>query len=74
MDRYRYALVSPLGTGDDRLGWSRDGKGLPQLLEEGWVPERETPWGDFVLILLRERGDAWHPRDSADTQDVMRST
>ncbi len=59
MDRYRYVLVSPLGTGEDHLGWSRDGKGLPQLLEEGWVPERETSWGDFVLILLhrKEPGD-----------------
>ena len=56
MDRYRYVLVDPLGTGEDRLALNRDSKGLPQLLGEGWVPERETPWGDFVLILLRERG------------------
>jgi len=71
MDRYRYILVDPLGPGEDRLSWTRDGKSLPQLLEEGWVPERESGWGDFVLVLLHLHASAGTIQRPGETQGAV---
>lgn len=76
MKQYRYVVINNAGhswsvMSASELGASGDQNGtlLPQLLQEGWVPVRETPMGggtsqlahSLVLLEKEERAAAAKP-------------
>jgi hypothetical protein len=78
MKQYRYVVMNNAGHSwamlnvGETAGGEQNGTLLPQLLQEGWVPVRETPMGGgtsqlahSLILLEREDGGAKAPRAKA---------